>query len=183
MKLNSVNLVKINVMKKIVKKSIASVLILAGFLACQPEPLPNISSPTTPTNPAVTPTMSFTFQEGSDTIQTADSAYWTYSQNGGSAYLYAFKGGNRQIQLYLGAYDNNQVTTGEKGLDEQAMGFLYKKGIDSYSIAGYHAYNILVPSSNYVSGDFNFQIHPNPNTATNPINRLKATFSNIPYRP
>ena len=173
-------------MKKIIKNSIVSVLILASFYACRPEPLPNIS---TPTNSSVTPPSSLTITENNDSIFVADSAYWCYSYNT-CATLYAFAEGNRRIEIFLGVCDSLPVQSDTLIVDAVGGSPIYYVGTKLYSINYAQKIFVQAGSGNIVSGNFNHQMqgfyvqqgNPNVYTSTAGIS-LNVDFQNVPFRP
>ena len=172
-------------MKNRTIKATIVVGILSVFFSCTKEvsPIPSAQKNTNTVNPATPPLVtSFTFQEDTDSIQTADSAYWYYKPSNGCAYMLAFKG-TKKIRLFLSTCGNDPLVSGEKGDDDISGGFQYTNGTDQYGIAGYHSYNITVDNTNSVSGSFNLNIRAYPNNTISSIARLKATFSNIPFHP
>jgi hypothetical protein len=180
-------------MKKIVKKSIAIVLILAGFFACQPEPLPNISSPTTPTNPAVTPnnpsvtaSASLIITENNDSVFVADSAYWEYYMTG-SAVLRAFAHGNRKLELRFG----NPLVPNSYEIDAISGAPFYFIGQNEYSTA--YAQKVVVNpvTGNLITGSFDHLmlgwlnegfVNGTPTYSNSHNKRIKIIFENIPQK-
>lgn len=182
-------------MKKIVVKSIASVLILVGFFACQPQPLPNISSPTTPNNPSVTPPASLIITENNDSVFVADSAYWRISNITGCATIYAFAQGNRSIEIFLGVCGTTQLVSDTLIVDEVGGSPKYNRGQEIYSVNAAQPLIVNALSGNYVSGNFDMNMKGSiyvglvntingPAPSYNVISgmRLKTVWQNIPYK-
>lgn len=183
-------------MKKIIKNSIVSVLILASFYACRPEPLPNISTPTTPTNSSVTPPSSLTITENNDSVFVADSAYWRISNSTGCATIYAFAQGNRNIKIFLGVCGVTQLLSDTFIVDEIGGSPQYLIGLKSYKVIGAQPLIVDALANNMTSGSFDMNMQGNiytgmvngtfgqyPSYSSIPGMKVKAVWENIPFRP
>lgn len=183
-------------MKKIVKRSIVITLVLAGFFACKPEPLPNISSPTSqsvnttpptsPNNPSSTTAASLIITENNDSVFVADSAYWEYYTTS-YAVLRAYAQGNRKLELHFG----NPLVPNTYEIDGISGGPFYYIGQNEYSTAYAQKVTVNPVAGNLITGNLDHlmigwlnegYVNGIPTYSNNHDKRIKIVFENIPQK-
>jgi len=156
-------------MKKAIRSSAAFLLIVSlTIFSCKKKE----DDPAPATTPVVV-TSSFTWQENSGSVITADSAFWTTGSWGTG--IRAYKGGMANFFELNWATQNN-TSVGAKTMEMANYGFTFLKGSDTYNITADENINITASANNIISGNFNVDV------TGGSITNITATFKALPKK-
>jgi hypothetical protein len=146
-------------------KKIILLLAIVSLSACKKK-----STTTTPEQTLVAATPGFTWTENGGAMITADSSYWTTSNN--STGIRAYKGGFANF-FEINWSGLNNTAIGAKSMSATNFDFTFLKGQDSYNISSTQPINITAFNNNLLSGNFDLTV------TGGSITNLKGAFTDI----